>query len=97
MLDEAQVMTAVDTALEAFGRLDVVQNNVGSVRLGGPEELVLPSGARPCRLTSIALLPERRLLCRTSCRPVARWSTFRRRLNPLDRYAIPPMRHRRPL
>jgi NAD(P)-dependent dehydrogenase (short-subunit alcohol dehydrogenase family) len=41
MLDEAQVMTAVDTALEAFGRLDVVQNNVGSVRLGGPEELSL--------------------------------------------------------
>ena len=39
MLDEAQVMTAVDVALEAFGRLDVVQNNVGGVCLGGPEEL----------------------------------------------------------
>jgi NAD(P)-dependent dehydrogenase (short-subunit alcohol dehydrogenase family) len=41
MLDEAQVMSAVDAALREFGRLDVVQNNVGAVRLGGPEELSL--------------------------------------------------------
>ena len=41
MLDETQVMSAVESALEAFGRLDVVQNNVGQVRLGGPEELTL--------------------------------------------------------
>jgi NAD(P)-dependent dehydrogenase (short-subunit alcohol dehydrogenase family) len=41
MLDETQVVSAVGVALEAFGRLDVVQNNVGHVRLGGPEELTL--------------------------------------------------------
>ena len=41
MLDETQVMSAVGVALEAFGGLDVVQNNVGHVRLGGPEELTL--------------------------------------------------------
>lgn len=41
MLDEAAVRRAVRAALDAFGRLDVVQNNVGSVRLGGPEELTL--------------------------------------------------------
>jgi NAD(P)-dependent dehydrogenase (short-subunit alcohol dehydrogenase family) len=41
MLDEAQVTSAVETAIETFGRLDVVQNNIGHVRLGGPEELTL--------------------------------------------------------
>ena len=41
MLDESQVVSAVGVALEAFGRLDVVQNNVGQVQLGGPEELTL--------------------------------------------------------
>lgn len=41
MLDEAQVADAVGVTLEAFDRLDVVQNNVGHVQLGGPEELSL--------------------------------------------------------
>ena len=41
MLDELQVRSAVQATLAAFGRLDVVQNNVGHVRLGGPEELTL--------------------------------------------------------
>jgi NAD(P)-dependent dehydrogenase (short-subunit alcohol dehydrogenase family) len=41
MRDEAEVGRAVAEALDAFGRLDVVQNNVGAVRLGGPEELTL--------------------------------------------------------
>jgi NAD(P)-dependent dehydrogenase (short-subunit alcohol dehydrogenase family) len=41
MLDETQVVDAVGATLEAFGRLDVVQNNVGHVQLGGPEELTL--------------------------------------------------------
>ncbi len=41
LLDEAQVTAAVATALDAFGGIDVVQNNVGLVRLGGPEELTL--------------------------------------------------------
>jgi NAD(P)-dependent dehydrogenase (short-subunit alcohol dehydrogenase family) len=41
MHDEAQVTRAVKTALDEFGRLHVVQNNVGQVRLGGPEELTL--------------------------------------------------------
>jgi NAD(P)-dependent dehydrogenase (short-subunit alcohol dehydrogenase family) len=41
LLDEAQVMSAVAAALESFGRLDIVQSNVGAVRLGGPEELTL--------------------------------------------------------
>jgi len=41
MLDETQVLDAVGVALEAFGRLDVVQNNVGHVQLGGPQELTL--------------------------------------------------------
>jgi NAD(P)-dependent dehydrogenase (short-subunit alcohol dehydrogenase family) len=65
MLYEAQVMTAVDVALEAFGRLDVVQNDVGGVCLGGPEELTLASGAQPCRSTWTALSWERRRRCRT--------------------------------
>jgi NAD(P)-dependent dehydrogenase (short-subunit alcohol dehydrogenase family) len=41
MLDEAQVARAVAATLDAFGRLDVVQNNVGAVQLGGPEALTL--------------------------------------------------------
>ena len=41
MLDETEVVSAVKTALDAYGRLDVVQNNVGHVHLGGPEELTL--------------------------------------------------------
>lgn len=41
LLDETQVRAAVEATLEAFGRIDVVQNNVGLVRLGGPEELTL--------------------------------------------------------
>jgi NAD(P)-dependent dehydrogenase (short-subunit alcohol dehydrogenase family) len=41
LLDESQVSRAVAAALGEFGRLDVVLNNVGSVRLGGPEELTL--------------------------------------------------------
>jgi NAD(P)-dependent dehydrogenase (short-subunit alcohol dehydrogenase family) len=41
MLDELQVKRAVEAALGAFGRIDVVQNNVGHVHLGGPEELTL--------------------------------------------------------
>ena len=36
-----QVERAVAAALGAFGRLDVVHNNVGVTRLGGPEELTL--------------------------------------------------------
>jgi NAD(P)-dependent dehydrogenase (short-subunit alcohol dehydrogenase family) len=39
MLDETQVARSVGVALEAFGRVDIVQNNVGRVQLGGPEEL----------------------------------------------------------
>ena len=50
MLDEPQVVRAVEAALDAFGRLDVVQNNVGSVRLGGPEELSLDEWRRAVAL-----------------------------------------------
>jgi NAD(P)-dependent dehydrogenase (short-subunit alcohol dehydrogenase family) len=35
------VERAVAEALRAFGRIDVVHNNVGATRLGGPEELTL--------------------------------------------------------
>ena len=35
------VERAVAAALQAFGRIDVVHNNVGATRLGGPEELTL--------------------------------------------------------
>ena len=41
MLDETQILRAVETAVDAYGQLDVVQNNVGHVHLGGPEELTL--------------------------------------------------------
>src|SRR5689334_11959037 len=37
----ADVERAVAAALEAFGRIDVLHNNVGATRLGGPEELTL--------------------------------------------------------
>ena len=35
------VERAVADALRAFGRIDVVHNNVGATRLGGPDELTL--------------------------------------------------------
>ncbi len=41
MLDEAAVMVAVDTALDRFGRIDVVQNNVGVTLVGGIVETSL--------------------------------------------------------
>jgi NAD(P)-dependent dehydrogenase (short-subunit alcohol dehydrogenase family) len=39
--DPDQVERAVAETLRAFGHLDVVHNNVGATRLGGPEELAL--------------------------------------------------------
>ncbi len=65
MLDEAQVVTAVDVALEAFGRLDVVQNNVGGVRVGGPEELTFGEWRAAVWSTWTALSWEERRRCRT--------------------------------
>ena len=71
LLDEAQVLAAAEAALEAFGRIDVVQNNVGLVRLGGPEDLTLAEWRAavsinldsafaprpPCRTSSRAEVP----------------------------------------
>jgi NAD(P)-dependent dehydrogenase (short-subunit alcohol dehydrogenase family) len=37
--DAAQVRTMVDACSECFGRVDVLQNNVGIVSMGGPVEL----------------------------------------------------------
>lgn len=37
--DERAVAAAVDTSLEAYGRIDVLHNNVGVVRMGGPETM----------------------------------------------------------
>jgi len=37
----ADVERAVAEAAQAFGRIDVLHNNVGATRLGGPEELTL--------------------------------------------------------
>jgi NAD(P)-dependent dehydrogenase (short-subunit alcohol dehydrogenase family) len=41
MLDEVEVGAAVAAALDAFGHIHVVQNNIGHIELGGPEELSL--------------------------------------------------------
>jgi NAD(P)-dependent dehydrogenase (short-subunit alcohol dehydrogenase family) len=37
--DESQVAAAVEAAVSTWGRLDIVHNNVGVTRLGGPTEL----------------------------------------------------------
>jgi NAD(P)-dependent dehydrogenase (short-subunit alcohol dehydrogenase family) len=37
--DDTQVAEAIDRAMTAYGRLDIVHNNVGVTRLGGPTEL----------------------------------------------------------
>jgi NAD(P)-dependent dehydrogenase (short-subunit alcohol dehydrogenase family) len=39
--DAEGLAAAVDAALSAYGRIDVVHNNVGATRLGGPTELSL--------------------------------------------------------
>jgi NAD(P)-dependent dehydrogenase (short-subunit alcohol dehydrogenase family) len=45
--DPAAVEAAVGRALAAYGRIDVVHNNVGVTQLGGPEELT-PEQWRAC-------------------------------------------------
>jgi NAD(P)-dependent dehydrogenase (short-subunit alcohol dehydrogenase family) len=42
MLDEPAVIAAVDAALARYGRIDVVQNNVGATLVGGVVETSLP-------------------------------------------------------
>jgi NAD(P)-dependent dehydrogenase (short-subunit alcohol dehydrogenase family) len=39
--DGVEVAAAVAAAIGAYGRIDVVQNTVGTARLGGPEDLTL--------------------------------------------------------
>lgn len=41
MLDETAVAAAVAAVVARFGRIDIVQNNIGATRLGGPTELSL--------------------------------------------------------
>jgi NAD(P)-dependent dehydrogenase (short-subunit alcohol dehydrogenase family) len=46
MLVEDEVNSAVESTLAAFGRIDVVQNNVGQTLLGGPLEISLEEWRR---------------------------------------------------
>ncbi|MBU2664099.1 SDR family oxidoreductase [Actinoplanes bogorensis] len=45
-LDEGAMAAAVDETVTAYGRIDIVQNNVGTTQLGGPEELSLEQWRR---------------------------------------------------
>jgi NAD(P)-dependent dehydrogenase (short-subunit alcohol dehydrogenase family) len=46
MLVEGQAAAAVEVALATFGRIDVVQNNIGQTLLGGPLEISLDEWRR---------------------------------------------------
>ena len=46
MLVEEQVGAAVEEALATFGRIDIVQNNIGQTLLGGPLDISLDDWRR---------------------------------------------------
>ncbi len=57
MLDESAVADAVDAAVARFGRIDVVQNNVGATLLGGVTEISLPDWRRAFAVNLDSVFP----------------------------------------
>ena len=88
MLDEAAVAAAVETTLSRFGRIDVVQNNIGATLIGGVEELSLEDWRRTiainldsvflgARATLPHLVETRGSMINVSSTASIRWTGFR--------------------
>ena len=88
MLVEAEVVAAVETALEAFDRIDIVQNNVGQTLIGGPLDISLEQWRRTvavnldtvflgARATLPHLLATRGSMINISSTASIRWTGFR--------------------
>lgn len=88
MLDESAVADAVDAAMARFGRIDVVQNNVGATLLGGVTEVSLPDWRRAvavnldsvflgARATLPHLIETRGSMINVSSTASIRWTGFR--------------------
>jgi NAD(P)-dependent dehydrogenase (short-subunit alcohol dehydrogenase family) len=88
MLDESAVTEAVDATLARFGRIDVVQNNVGATLLGGVTEVSLADWRRAiavnldsvflgARATLPHLIETRGSMINVSSTASIRWTGFR--------------------